>query len=695
MRLTLRTLLAYLDDVLEPSEAKEIGKKLQESPIATALVSRIREVMRRRRLGAPDLEGPAVGIDPNVVAQYLDNTLPSGEVGEVERICLESDVQLAEAAAAHQILTLALGEPVEISQSSRERLYVLGPVEPTQKLQAAGDGAARGNGAAAVKTPVSVKTVPGSAGPSFEETLPDYLRPKPWSGKVAMVIVGLLLLGAVWLGVISSDSSLREGWTKLTSPSAAKTETAEFSTEEPETQPVAAVSDIAKPGNKSETPPPPVKPNDQPEAPADAIVANSDEPAEPAPAPEPPAEPAKPVKPAKPEPAAEPAEVAVKAVPIHYISPDGVLLQLHQKDKSWYMVPRKSEVKPGALLACPEPFEAVLEFDQGALRMLILGGSVVEILKPNENASAAIQLVSGRIMLQTNRRDDKLWPFGMIVGPEVGVLEFSEGESLCGVEYLLKEPVGYEQPVPPKERIEGMYMQAGSVSWLTHAIPVRTANKGVYLNLLSDQPPLNFGPPSGSSPDWLDPQRRKIGSLLPRFAKQYEKEFELNQPIDSAMRALIRAQRPQISELAVRCLALTDNYQAVVQALAQTEYEDARKAAINGLRQWLGVRADRGPLLKQALETYYERPDQIDALYRLLWGFSVEDAKSLNKSVELVELLRSDKVEIRELAFANLVRLTGRKFDYRPLASFAQREPAVKRWHDHVIREGALIKKEE
>src|SRR5215475_6032209 len=71
MRLTLRTLLAYLDDILEPAQAKEIGEKLNESSFASSLVSRIREVMRRRRLTAPTLSGPGVGIDPNTVAEYL------------------------------------------------------------------------------------------------------------------------------------------------------------------------------------------------------------------------------------------------------------------------------------------------------------------------------------------------------------------------------------------------------------------------------------------------------------------------------------------------------------------------------------------------------------------------------------------------------------------------------------------------
>src|SRR5437016_168640 len=102
MRLTLRTLLAYQDDILEPVQAREIGEKLNESSFASSLVSRIREVMRRRRLTAPTLSGPGMGIDPNLIAEYLDNTLPPDGVADVEKICLESDVHLAEAAACHQ-----------------------------------------------------------------------------------------------------------------------------------------------------------------------------------------------------------------------------------------------------------------------------------------------------------------------------------------------------------------------------------------------------------------------------------------------------------------------------------------------------------------------------------------------------------------------------------------------------------------
>src|ERR1043165_5376177 len=104
MRLTLRTLLSYLDDTLEPSQARAIGVKVAESEQARELMERIKQVTRRRRLMTPPA-GPG-GIDPNTIAEYLDNEVTSEKASEVEQICLASDVHLAEVAACHQILTL-------------------------------------------------------------------------------------------------------------------------------------------------------------------------------------------------------------------------------------------------------------------------------------------------------------------------------------------------------------------------------------------------------------------------------------------------------------------------------------------------------------------------------------------------------------------------------------------------------------
>ena len=123
MRLTLRTLLAWLDDTLPPTEVREIGKQVAESPVARELADRIHRVTRQRRHTVPGKSGPD-GTDPNLVASYVDNDLDADQVAEYEKKCLTSDVNLAEVACVHQILS-QLGQKVRVPAEAKARMYQL------------------------------------------------------------------------------------------------------------------------------------------------------------------------------------------------------------------------------------------------------------------------------------------------------------------------------------------------------------------------------------------------------------------------------------------------------------------------------------------------------------------------------------------------------------------------------------------
>lgn len=199
MRLTLRTLLAYLDDVLEPADKEALGKKIESSEFAEDLVHRTKDTMRRLRLSAPQVVGTGMGLDPNSVAEYLDNVMPPENVGDFERICLESDMHLAEVASCHHVLTMVLGQPADIDPAAKQRMYVL-PAEVAERKRLRVEQAHTSVAGQPIAAPVAVGVALAApaAAPAREVEIPEYLRASGWSkiGGPLLAVAALLLVGA-------------------------------------------------------------------------------------------------------------------------------------------------------------------------------------------------------------------------------------------------------------------------------------------------------------------------------------------------------------------------------------------------------------------------------------------------------------------------------------------------------------------
>lgn len=178
MRLTLRTLLAYLDGILEPADQAELAKQVETSDNAKELVHRTGDTMRRLRLGAPPVDSATH--DANSVAEYLDNTMAPEDVVEFERRCLESDPELAEVASCHQVLKMVLVERADVADDLRQAMYDL-PDKQASKAAAAASAAA--------SSAVSASTV---------SEVPDYLRASRGSlvWRLAPAAAALVVLAA-------------------------------------------------------------------------------------------------------------------------------------------------------------------------------------------------------------------------------------------------------------------------------------------------------------------------------------------------------------------------------------------------------------------------------------------------------------------------------------------------------------------
>ncbi len=211
MRLTLRTMLAYLDNILEQEDAEALGAKISESEFASDLVYRTLSSTRKANLNAPPLDGTGIGADPNTVAEYLDNTLPEERIPGFEKVCLESDMYLSEVACCHSVLSICMDEPVTIENKVRDSILglVQDSITKTEELET--QKSLRSTGLENL-----IQPKPAGA--------PDYIRSKAhplWRAMVTLTFVclmAIIVLRAVgpfdanhpWIGALVSDSAEQE-----------------------------------------------------------------------------------------------------------------------------------------------------------------------------------------------------------------------------------------------------------------------------------------------------------------------------------------------------------------------------------------------------------------------------------------------------------------------------------------------------
>ena len=738
MRLTLRTLLAYMDDLLEPSEAKALGEKVKESPEAQELMERIKDVIRRRRLTAPAVSGPGVDVDANLVAEYLDNTLSPAGVADLEQVCLDSDLHLAEVAACHQILTLVLGEPVGMNPTSRERMYALAPTAPvgtattTVTMAAAptvpmpvvmkppATEAPVRNPLAPVSAPTtSSVTIPSTAPAAFHETIPEYLRPKS-AWRKSLPYIGVVLLLAVWGGALFYDPTLMENFfPKAPAPAVADVEplTPEDgldvpAPDEPVTEDAAPTAD----GNPELTDPealdpaievamvdpvtpetmPPEASGLDPEPPADApAAATPDMPETPEnPAPQVPVAP--PVKPAAADKVPEKvvAVAPVKplppkvAVPVaEYVSQEGVVLRYDAERANWYPLPHRAQVYAHDQLAVPEPFSAVWWLGKVRHRATALGPAVLGIGVLNGDIPE-LTLTRGRLILQPadpRAAGDVPLPYEVHLKLPGGnwTVQLMTAETTLGIEVDPREPDLFEKA--PTHWSARIHLAQGTMRLRGPDEDWRDVNGPESIAL--GQPASDLAA-AMTLPSWvLDP---KPSTITATNARHVEKEFSVDESAHEALMGLVEDRRPEISRLAVGCLGLAGDYAILVQTLDRSAHEEARLEAIRGLRTWL-VQTEQAPaLLKTELEASLY-PAEAEVVYRLLWGYTDKDARDPQISAQLVEWLNHDRLAIRELSWHYIKLYSGRRFDYRADGPIRQRRSAVQQWTRILEKDGALI----
>lgn len=723
MRLTLRNLLAYMDDILDSESARIIGQKTEESEFASGLLNRIRDVTRQSKLGAPEVIDRKAALDPNTVAEYLDNTLPADRVTDFEKACLDSDVELAEVSACHQILTLVLGEPAEVRPESRSRMYHLPETAAShtyvETAKTEPDKEKR-----RVDTPVSIQTR------HPQPRVPEYLL-ETRRRRRRMVMAAAIVLLVAGLGYWAFTKDKGDLVSSTETPPVVEEPVAVMPAQPgvpAETEPVSG-----EPSVPTETPttPEPSAEVVEPASPATPVVAATDPgtaPAEPetqseavpgsvvpvTPVPVPPpainatSETPLPVTPLEPEapetpPAPEPGQMADASVPpapsdnqetmvaepvapesveqgqkvARLITPDEMLLASPNEEGLFRRVAISAALRTGQRIVSLPTSRPVIRLADKIDVGLVDGGEI-HLLPPDENGTPGLEITAGRINFLPTDEAQSVSLRLRCDGVD-GILRLADSTTLVAMEVgradgPIKDPL--TQPVPVTAQLWGV---AGDFSW--------TPNGGTEMKL--SQPmsiDLAAGPQSApmplEAPPWVrndlaDRLSRQASGILNRGLDPEKDDADLVFHENAVHR------RKEVRELSRQCLSWIEDFGPIVEVLNDPE----RYAEWPNLIDLLRSSVRRSPRTAQAVREamgvkYGPRGEE---LHELLWKYDVKDLPP-ESAEKLVEYLDDSILACRVLSFRNLNHITGLGYYYRPQESELERGPSIKRWADWAER---------
>jgi hypothetical protein len=625
MRLTLRTLLAWLDDTLQPTQVREIGSQVAGSPFAQELSDRIHRVTRQRRLSVPSSSSGPEATDPNIVACYLDNELDPEAVAEYEKKCLTSDVNLAEVASVHQILSL-LGQKVKVPSEARWRMYQL----------------VKGREAHRPKKPVARRTEAAEpvTKPIQHWVVPEAPR-RPWIERFGPGVLCLLLIGltsvTAWRSLTTpapepfrtphpaeniadgkpvASSEPRDNATRPDAPAIDPTVVAGAAAgaEAAVGQPQPGTNDSAKAASKLE------------EMDAAKVAAGSDS--------------APKTKDAAAPPVAPVGSVGLAA------APDGILLRYNDAERVWESLKTPAPVATSNRILCLAPFRATITM--GKTEIVLVGETELRILPQSADGTPTVDLVQGRLLVRQQPAGslrlamaDHFVTVGQEANDDVAIERTSRWE--------------YGRIINPAPKLV-IYCMKGEISV---SVDKNKQSLGTLDSLSVDAAGGIKQATEEALPAWA-------GDTVPsphdlQIREQFAHVFHPGRPVLAEIVTACEDQSPEIKLLSIQALKSLGDMSLLVPNLSRKDDPLVRRATLTAIRSYMGMSSEAAARVRDQLAEEFGE-DTASIVGKMLMGFSAQEASSPQVFEQLVGLLspEQESLGVRELALDTLKRLTGR-----------------------------------
>lgn len=701
MRLTLRTLLAWLDHVLPPEEQHELDGKVAASVAAQHLVERIRRVVERPTIPAPRIEGRGLAADANSVAEYLDNSLDHDRLEAFERICIDSDMHLAEVAACHGLLAALAQDPhacAPLDAAGRRRL-----LEAMGHHSAAVHADAERREAVANAREIAAVVADGSRSRRSAAVRNRGSSLAAWAAAVTALAL-LLTLAAVLFKTIGRGPARRA---EVPAPpaaavvavaDAAPAQPADVSPARPPARveppaPVAADGESAEPEPAAPAQPPQVAAS--PAAPAaapasDAAPASPRVPQGDALAIAAPVAAASAAPPAMPR--AEP-PAAAAGTSLGVVGGDGVIVRrMEEGQPVWVALPGGAAIGAREDIVVPPGFQSDVNVRGVTIRLLPATRAVVAV---EPSGVPRLEVVFGRAVARADRPDAVL---GVAAGGLVGAITAGlAGPVAIGVD-LEREP-GSDPAADPARVRASVIAVTGGLVWRQGA--ARAADEGrlegiAPEGMVDSRTALTWDSAAPAAarisrlhplPEWVE-SPRPADRLARSAGEALRSRLDAQAPLARALEEMASDQRVENRTFAAATRALLGDFDAAVELLCVDSPTRGLKE-----RQWLALEAETVPLalargvnaaakLRAAFEDRGP-PGKAEEIFAMARGIGDEELAH-GAAERLVDALEAPDLVVRRYAYKCLCDIVKPshvdRLHYRPDAQPERRREGAAWW---------------
>jgi hypothetical protein len=287
-----------------------------------------------------------------------------------------------------------------------------------------------------------------------------------------------------------------------------------------------------------------------------------------------------------------------------------------------------------------------------------------------------IRVKEGRLVILTVGKPKA--QIRVVTDDQERIVTFGDGDSTVAFDFVRQRVEGTNPEETPAPLLIDLFVTSGEINLSDASKPEGESVRGPARRTIGTVAGTTPAQPATAAdfPIWVTGDERSL--LEKRASLDLEALVKVDQPVSLKLKEVADDRRIEMSSLAVRCLALVDEYDSIIRLLQDEKQRSSwNKQVVPALRAAIAESPATAAKLREAFKNL--RGEKGTQLYRMLWGYNAEQLAT-GDAAKLVEWLDHEDMDFRVLSYWNLNHITGVSLYYQPESNDVGRRQAVLKW---------------